>query len=145
VVLATADVPGSALERSLAAVGRRLFLRGFLRSTGTRAARAAVPAAVAHRLADPNVTDAEKARMELSGGAGVLDAAVAATGARPRLRVSMVKSRKRRAAPVTYPSPAPVETQGAPGGGGGRRELYHEWHEDDPARDVIELQQPIAR
>lgn len=25
------------------------------------------------------------------------------------------------------------------------RELYHEWHEDEPARDVTELQQPIAR
>lgn len=25
------------------------------------------------------------------------------------------------------------------------RELYHEWHEEDPARDVTELQQPIAR
>jgi DNA-binding transcriptional MerR regulator len=25
------------------------------------------------------------------------------------------------------------------------RELYHEWHEEEPARDVTELQQPIAR
>lgn len=25
------------------------------------------------------------------------------------------------------------------------RELYHEWHEEDPARDVTELQQPIER
>jgi effector-binding domain-containing protein len=25
------------------------------------------------------------------------------------------------------------------------RELYHEWHEDEPARNVTELQQPIAR
>jgi DNA-binding transcriptional MerR regulator len=25
------------------------------------------------------------------------------------------------------------------------RELYHEWHEDDPAQNVTELQQPIAR
>jgi len=25
------------------------------------------------------------------------------------------------------------------------RELYHEWHEEDPARHVTELQQPIAR
>jgi effector-binding domain-containing protein len=28
---------------------------------------------------------------------------------------------------------------------GNCRELYHEWHEDDPAQDVTELQQPIAR
>jgi effector-binding domain-containing protein len=25
------------------------------------------------------------------------------------------------------------------------RELYHEWHDDDPSRNVTELQQPIAR
>jgi DNA-binding transcriptional MerR regulator len=25
------------------------------------------------------------------------------------------------------------------------RELYHEWHDDDPTRNVMELQQPIAR
>lgn len=25
------------------------------------------------------------------------------------------------------------------------RELYHEWHDDDPAQNVMELQQPIAR
>jgi effector-binding domain-containing protein len=25
------------------------------------------------------------------------------------------------------------------------RELYHEWHDDDPSRNVMELQQPITR
>lgn len=25
------------------------------------------------------------------------------------------------------------------------RELYHEWHDEDPSRNVMELQQPIAR
>ncbi|MGD0439180.1 MAG: GyrI-like domain-containing protein [Acidimicrobiales bacterium] len=25
------------------------------------------------------------------------------------------------------------------------RELYHEWHDDDPSQNVMELQQPIAR
>ena len=25
------------------------------------------------------------------------------------------------------------------------RELYHEWHDDDPSANVMELQQPIAR
>lgn len=25
------------------------------------------------------------------------------------------------------------------------RELYHEWHEDDPSRNIMELQQPITR
>jgi effector-binding domain-containing protein len=28
---------------------------------------------------------------------------------------------------------------------GNCRELYHEWHVDDPTRTVTELQQPIAR
>ena len=45
---------------------RRLLLRSLLRSTGTRVARAAVRATVAHRLTDPNMTDAEKAR--IAGG-----------------------------------------------------------------------------
>jgi effector-binding domain-containing protein len=28
---------------------------------------------------------------------------------------------------------------------GSCRELYHEWHDDDPSSNVMELQQPIAR
>jgi effector-binding domain-containing protein len=27
---------------------------------------------------------------------------------------------------------------------GRSRELYHEWHEDDPSRNVTELQMPIG-
>src|SRR5918993_20036 len=63
VLFATADVPGSRWDRALAAVGRRFFLRGFLRAVDQEAARAAIPAAVAHRLQDRNMSEGEKARM----------------------------------------------------------------------------------
>jgi len=63
VLFASAEVPGSRFDRLLAAVGRRFFLRGFLRATDRDAARAAIPAAVEHRLGDRNMTEGEKARM----------------------------------------------------------------------------------
>lgn len=63
VLFATADVPGNSLQRSLAAVGRRVFLRNFLRDLDADAARAAIPAAVEHRLVDRHMTEAEKERM----------------------------------------------------------------------------------
>ena len=63
VLFASAEVPGSRFDRVLAAVGRRFFLRGFLRATDRDAARAAIPAAVEHRLGDRNMTEGEKARM----------------------------------------------------------------------------------
>ena len=63
VLFATAEVPGSRFERAVAAVGRRVFLRHFLRGVDTSAARAAIPAAVENRLVDRNMTDGEKDRM----------------------------------------------------------------------------------
>jgi aminoglycoside phosphotransferase (APT) family kinase protein len=63
VLFASAEVPGGRWDRALAAVGRRFFLRGFLRATDREAARAAIPAAVENRLRDRNMSEAEKARM----------------------------------------------------------------------------------
>jgi len=63
VLFATADAPGNSLVRSLAAVARSIFLRNFLGDLDVDAARAAIPAAVEHRLADRNMTEAEKERM----------------------------------------------------------------------------------
>src|SRR5688572_4905981 len=44
-------------------LGARAFTRLFLRHLDREAARRALPEAVAYRLADPNVTDAERARV----------------------------------------------------------------------------------
>ena len=63
VLFASADVPGSRWDRALAAVGRGIFLRSFLRASDRRAARAAIPAAVENRLTDRNMSEREKARM----------------------------------------------------------------------------------
>jgi len=63
VLFAAADVPGNSLERSLAAVARRIFLRNFLGDLDADAARAVTPAAVEHRLVDRNMTEGEKERM----------------------------------------------------------------------------------
>jgi aminoglycoside phosphotransferase (APT) family kinase protein len=53
-------------------LGARLFTWRFLRHVDLEAARRALPEAVAYRLVDPNVTDAEQARLRrlLSAGAG---------------------------------------------------------------------------
>ena len=63
VLFATAEVPGGRRDRALAAVGRRFFLRGFLRASDRDAARAAIPAAVENRLTDRNMSEREKERM----------------------------------------------------------------------------------
>ncbi len=63
VLFTTAEIPGSRVERLLAAVGRRIFLRHFLRGVDVVAARAAIPAAVEHRLGDRNMSEREKDRM----------------------------------------------------------------------------------
>ncbi len=44
-------------------LGARAFTRLFLRHVDREAARCALPAAAAYRLADPNVTDGERARV----------------------------------------------------------------------------------
>jgi tRNA A-37 threonylcarbamoyl transferase component Bud32 len=63
VLFATAEVPGSRVDRALAAVGRWFFLRGFLNATDREAARRAIPVAVEHRLHDRNMSEREKERM----------------------------------------------------------------------------------
>jgi len=63
VVFAAAEVPGGWYQRALAAVGRWIFLRSFLRNSDREAARAAIPAAVDNRLVDRNMSEREKARM----------------------------------------------------------------------------------
>jgi Phosphotransferase enzyme family len=63
VLFATADAPGNSLQRSFAAVARRIFLRNFLADLDADAARAVIPPAVQHRLVDRNMTEVEKERM----------------------------------------------------------------------------------
>ncbi|MDQ2750639.1 MAG: phosphotransferase [Actinomycetota bacterium] len=63
VVLSSANAPGSRLDRLLTAVGRRALLRGFLGQVDFPAAVRGLPAAAEHRSRDPNMTEAEKARM----------------------------------------------------------------------------------
>lgn len=62
-LFSTADVPGGRRARVLAAIGRRIFLRHFLRELDVPAARRALPVVVQSRLADPNMSEEEKARM----------------------------------------------------------------------------------
>ena len=63
VLLATAEVPGSRAARTVARLGTRAFLRAFLAGVDQEEARRALPAAVDRRLADPNTTEGERARM----------------------------------------------------------------------------------
>jgi len=64
VLLATADAPNlSAIERLLAPIARKAFLRVFLGALDRDAARRAIPAAVEHRLHDRNMSPAERDRM----------------------------------------------------------------------------------
>jgi aminoglycoside phosphotransferase (APT) family kinase protein len=64
VLFATAEVPGSRADRWLAAIGRRIFLRQFLGSVDIQRARLAIPVVVRDRLADRNMTEGEKVRMQ---------------------------------------------------------------------------------
>ncbi len=63
VVLACARPELTGLDHLVVPVGQRLFLRAFLSGVDRSAARRAIPAAVEHRLTDPNHTPAEQARM----------------------------------------------------------------------------------
>ncbi len=63
VLLATAEAPGSRLERTITAFGRRILLNAFLEELDRDAARRGIPAAVENRLADRNMTEGEKQRM----------------------------------------------------------------------------------
>jgi aminoglycoside/choline kinase family phosphotransferase len=64
VVFANAEAPGGRADRLLATVGRRIFLRHFLRGFDVRTVRRAIPAVVRDRIADRNMTDKEKASMQ---------------------------------------------------------------------------------
>jgi tRNA A-37 threonylcarbamoyl transferase component Bud32 len=62
-LFACADPPLRRIEALLAPVARKLFLRSFLEPLDRRAARAAIPAAVAHRLTDRHMSDHERRRL----------------------------------------------------------------------------------
>lgn len=64
VLFACADPPTNRLEAALAPLVRRRFLRAFLGGVDRDAALAAIPAAVAHRLTDANMSARERSRME---------------------------------------------------------------------------------
>jgi aminoglycoside phosphotransferase (APT) family kinase protein len=64
VLFACGDPPLGRVEALLAPVARKLFLRAFLHGLDREAARRAVPAAVAHRLGDPNMSPSERQRMQ---------------------------------------------------------------------------------
>jgi aminoglycoside phosphotransferase (APT) family kinase protein len=63
VLFACAGAPVHGIERAIVAAARRLFLASFLRPLDRDAARAAIPAVVAHRLTDRNHTADEHQRM----------------------------------------------------------------------------------
>ena len=62
-LLACGEVPGGRVDRTLAAIGRGLLLRTFLRSLDRAAAQRAMPALVEWRLRDRNHTAAELQRL----------------------------------------------------------------------------------
>ena len=63
VLFASGDPPLNPVEAFLAPIARKLFLRSFLRPLDREAARQAIPAAVAHRLTDRNMSPREHTRM----------------------------------------------------------------------------------
>ncbi|HEX3618527.1 MAG TPA: phosphotransferase [Solirubrobacteraceae bacterium] len=63
VLFATFDIPGDPSQRQSLAAARMEFLRYFLDASDADAARAFIPLAVQHRLADRNVRSTERARM----------------------------------------------------------------------------------
>jgi aminoglycoside phosphotransferase (APT) family kinase protein len=63
VLFACATAPTSGIDRFIVPIGRHILLRAFLSRVDTVAARRAIPAAVEHRLTDPNMSPDEQARM----------------------------------------------------------------------------------
>lgn len=63
-LIACADPPTNRLQALVAPVLRRQLLRSFLGHSDAAAARAALPAATAHRLTDPNMGEGERRRMQ---------------------------------------------------------------------------------
>ena len=58
-----AEIPASGFELAAANLGKKVFLRWFLRASGREAALRALPAATEGRLADPNWRDVERDRI----------------------------------------------------------------------------------
>ena len=63
VLFACASPPMSGIDRFIVPIGRRILQRAFLSRVDIDAARRAIPAAVAHRLTDHNMSSEEHARM----------------------------------------------------------------------------------
>jgi aminoglycoside phosphotransferase (APT) family kinase protein len=63
VLFACGDPPLGRIEALLAPVARKIFLRAFLGTLDRDAARGAISAVVAHRIADRNMTERERERM----------------------------------------------------------------------------------
>lgn len=64
VLFACGNPPTTGVDRLIVPLGRRVLLRSFLSKVDTASARRAIPAAVAHRLTDRNMSPEERARME---------------------------------------------------------------------------------
>lgn len=62
-----ADIPAAGFELRAANLGKKVFLRWFLRAAGRDAALRALPAAIGGRLADPNWSDTERDRIRALG------------------------------------------------------------------------------
>lgn len=62
-LLACAKPPTRGIDRIIVPLGRRVLLRAFLSRVDTVTARRAIPAVVAHRLTDGNLSPAEHERM----------------------------------------------------------------------------------
>lgn len=58
-----ATPPMRGFDRWIVPIGRRILLRSFLSRVDTDRARRAIPAAVDHRVTDPNMSPAERERM----------------------------------------------------------------------------------
>jgi serine/threonine protein kinase len=63
VLLACGSPPSGGVDRFIVPIGRRIFLRAFLRAVDTAAAQRAIPIAVQHRLTDTNLSPEEHDRM----------------------------------------------------------------------------------
>lgn len=72
VLFARGTAPLSGVDRWIVPIGRRVLLRSFFSRVDTASARRAIPAAVEHRLTDPNMSTQEQARMRRFA-AGVKD------------------------------------------------------------------------
>ena len=75
VLFACATPPTGGIDRFIVPIGRRVMLKAFLSGVDSVAARRAIPAAVEHRLADPNMSGEEKDRMRRFAAWAVSDTA----------------------------------------------------------------------